>query len=164
MNPCCASLKTEAVFGYRRMFALTILSRILQATEVKQIGLLFVFATFLVDWADYWRFPLHRNFASCYSVIVKFCQCLYKLTHIFLTILTYFAILRQWFLWYHFCMKYFLRHWHYAAMFFVSQSFISSPPNPLHVFLSSRTSLWTIFDSVIVILSAFHFLLKVYLL
>ncbi len=39
MNPCCAPLKMEAVFRYCRMFALTILSRILQITEVKQIGL-----------------------------------------------------------------------------------------------------------------------------
>ncbi len=47
--------------------------------------------------------------------------------------------------------------WHYAAMFF-----ISSPPNPLLAFLSSWTNLGTVFESVIVILSAIYFLLKVH--
>ncbi len=60
-------------------------------------------------------------------------------------------------------MNYFLCLWHYVAMFFVSQSFISSPPNPLHSFLSSWTSLWTFFGWFILILSAIYFLLKVHL-
>ncbi len=90
--------------------------------------------------------------------------CLCKLTHLFLSVLTSFAILRHWFLRYHFWMNYFLCQWHYAAKFFVSQSFLSAPQNPLHAFLSSWTSRWTTLDSFIVILSANYFLLKVPLL
>ncbi len=90
-------------------------------------------------------------------------SCLCKLTHLFLSILTSFAILPQSFLQYHFWKNFFLCLWHNVALFFVSQSFISAPPNPLQAFLSSWTSLWIVFDSFILIVSAIYFLLKVHL-
>ncbi len=71
--------------------------------------------------------------------------------------------MHQWFLLYHFWMNYFLCIWHNVVMLFVSQTFISAPTNPLHAFLSSWTSLWTVFDSFILILSAIYFLLNVHL-
>ncbi len=105
--------------------------------------------------------PMRKRTLHFLSIISSW---LCKLTHLFLSILTFFAILRHWFLRYHFWMNYFLCQWHYAAMFYVSKSFLSAPPNPLHAFLSSWTSRWTVFDSFIVILSANYFLLKVPLL
>ncbi len=41
-------------------------------------------------------------------------------------------------------MNYFLCLWHNVAMFFVSQSLISSSPNPPHALLSSWKTLWFI--------------------
>ncbi len=95
--------------------------------------------------------------------IISSLSFLCKLTHLFDSILTSFAVMLQWFLLHHFWMVYFLCLWHNVATFLVLESFISAPPNTLLAFISSSTSHWTVFDSFILILSAIYFLLKVHL-
>ncbi len=73
------------------------------------------------------------NFVNIISYIYILSR-LGKLTHLFLSIQTYFTILPQWFLLYNFWMNYFLCLWHNVAMFFVSQTFISAPKIPYTLF------------------------------
>lgn len=70
-NQRWATLKRETIFRCLRMFAFTILVKILSNRSVFcSIG----FATFLVDKTDYCHFSHHRNYASHEWVIAKFCQ------------------------------------------------------------------------------------------